>query len=219
MRTRSLPSALAALAAAVALAWAAAAHADDAPPLAQTEPPPSAPADPPAAAPPTFDPVASAEPPPRVPPPEPPREPSGRDNVAAYYTGLHIGVAPGFLFPVGGGKGGFVLSGGVGWGFDTGSIMLVPELATSFIFASDFLWTLTPGAKVVLPVSIVAPYVGGGAGPGWNGAEKKWGAALRAVAGFTVHPTPRLALGLGAQFETITGTDFRTLGPILTLSF
>lgn len=217
MRARSL---LPPLIAAAALAWTSGARAADSQPdPPPTDPAPPGPTEPPPASPPVFDPVATSEPPPRIPPPEPPREPSGRDNVAAYYTGLHIGVSPGFLFPVGGGKGGFVLSGGVGWGFDTGSVMLVPELETSFIFASDFLWTLTPGAKIAFPISIVAPYVAGGAGPGWDGAEQKWGAALRAAVGFTVHPTPRLALGLGAQFETITGTDFRTLGPILTLSF
>lgn len=184
------------------------------------EPEPPPPPDPAPAAPaPTFDPVVSVDPPPTPAPAPPPPEPSGRDHVAAYYTGFRFSIAPGFLFPVSGGKGGFVLSGGVHYGIDTGSILLVPELVTSFVFASDFVWTLTPGARFVFPISIFAPYLGGGAGPGYFGPESKWGAALRASAGFTIHPTPRLAFGLGAQYEMITGTDWKTLGPIITLAF
>jgi hypothetical protein len=188
---------------------------DPLPPPEVTPPPPVIPRDPE----PAPEVTVSPNPLPR-PPPEPPKEPSGRDNVAAYYTGFHIGIAPGFLFPVNGGSAGFVLSGVLGYGVDTDSVIVVPEVPTSFIFSDAFVWTLTPGAKLVVPIGWFAPYLGAGAGPGYVGGDvKKWGAALRGTVGFTLHPTRRFAIGLGGQYERITGTEFQSLGPIITLSF
>jgi hypothetical protein len=149
-----------------------------------------------------------------------PHAPTARERVVAYYTGVQIGIAPGIIFPTNGGDPGFLLSLYGGYGVETEPVILIPGLHLTGAWPSgEFIGTATPALKVVLPVGAFAPYVEGGAGPGYVSVLKKTGIALRAGAGFSVHPSSRFAIGAGISYETITGTDVSFLGPVLILSF
>ena len=144
----------------------------------------------------------------------------GRDRVVAYYTGLQIGIAPGFILPTKGGDIGFLLSLYGGYGVQAGSVVVIPGAhATGAWPPGVFIGTFTPSVKVVFPIGAFAPYIEGGAGPGYVSLDKQVGVALRVGAGFSVHPTSRFAIGAGAYYETIAGTDVSFLGPVLILSF
>jgi hypothetical protein len=160
-----------------------------------------------------------------VPEPEPappPRYegPTGRDRVVAYYTGVQIGIAPGVILPTNGGDVGFLLSLYGGYGFEAGSVILIPGAhATGAWPSGDFIGTFTPALKLVFPLGAFAPYIEGGAGPGYVSVGEKWGVAINAGAGFSVHPSSRFAIGAGVSYQTITGTDVSFIGPVLILSF
>lgn len=163
---------------------------------------------------------ASQPPPAEYAPPEIYRVPSARDRVVAYYTGLQLGISPGVIFPTKGGDPGFLLSVYGGYGFETGPVIIIPGIHVTGAWPENlFIGTVTPAVKLVYPLGAFAPYVEGGAGPGYVSDGKQWGAALRVEAGFSVHPSSRFAIGAGAAYETVTGTGISYLGPVLILSF
>ncbi|MBK6695506.1 MAG: hypothetical protein IPG50_25325 [Myxococcales bacterium] len=230
MRSRASSSLAAQLLASTALAaaglvWTApsAAQVSTEPPPGAATPGPSPASEPmpgapgatgtPAAAPARYDlPPAEAEP--------APQGPTARDRVVAYYTGLQLGISPGIIIPTNGGDPGFLLSLYGGYGIEAGSTVIIPGIrATGAWPSGEFIGTVLPGAKVVFPVGAFAPYVEGGVGPGYVSVGQKTGLALRAGLGFSVHPSSRFAIGLGAAYETITGTGVSWLGPVLILSF
>lgn len=186
-----------------------------------SEPPPEIPA-----APPRLNPV-----PPEPPPAprrqeeqeekEPPRS-EGRLLVSLYNTGFQWGIAPGVVFA--GGKAGFAMGLGFGYGFDLGSVILVPGVHLAGYFTDPNVYLGMPAFKLVLPIDRFAPFVEGGVGVGHvdgdassNGKE---GAALMAGGGFMIHFRP-VAFGAEATYQTITATSFDgfSVGPILAVGF
>ncbi len=146
--------------------------------------------------------------------------PTARDRVVAYYTGLQLGISPGIILPTRGGAIGFLLSLYGGYGIEAGSIVVIPGAHATGAWPPDvFIGTFTPTVKLVFPLGAFAPYIEGGAGPGYVSVGKQVGAALRVGGGFSVHPSARFAIGAGAYYETITGTGVSFIGPVLILSF
>jgi len=202
---------------------------------APTEPLP--PSTDPLAAPPAptpVDPAPAASPPPASPPPQnvdddlgrpPPPEPmsEGRAIVVAWNTGFQWGLAPGVVFA--GGKTSFFLGVRLGYGFDTGSVILVPGVRLAGYFTDPNVYLGMPVMKLVVPIDRFAPFVEAGAGVGHVSSASftpaETGAALLAGGGFMVHFTARFGLGVEANYTTITGTEFRGfgVGPILALAF
>ena len=210
--------------------------------LAQDQPPPL-PADPNAPAPDPRAPVTTA--PPGSPPPaptydapfmQPPSEPQapppseqpepmseGRRIVVAWNTGFQWGIAPGVFFQHG--DAAFALGLRFGYGFDTGSVIIVPGVRLAGYFATPNVYLGMPVMKLVYPIDRFAPFVEAGAGGGYvadtDEVPGKGGVALMAGGGFMVHFTIKFGLGVEANYETITGTGFHGIGvgPILALAF
>lgn len=197
--------------------------------LAQEPTPPLPPA--------TTAPAATPPPPPMyddpvVPPPEsqapPPEErpepmSEGRRIVVAWNTGFQWGIAPGVFIQHG--DAAFALGLRFGYGFDTGSVIIVPGVRLAGYFATPNVYLGMPVLKLVLPIDRFAPFVEAGAGGGYvadtDEVAAKGGVALMAGTGFMIHFTMRFGLGVEANYTTITGTDFHGIGvgPILALAF
>ena len=79
--------------------------------------------------------------------------------------------------------------------------------------------------KLVLPIDRFAPFLEAGAGVGYvsssNDVGAKTGVALLGGGGFMVHFSMKFGLGVEANYQAITGTDFKGfgIGPILALAF
>jgi len=80
------------------------------------------------------------------------------------------------------------------------------------------------------PIDRFAPFIEGGAGIGYvagydidtrTSVDAKTGVALLVGGGFMVHFTWKFGLGVEANYQTVTGTDFHGIGigPILALAF
>ena len=184
--------------------------------------PPAPPATPPA--PPIYHgPVMPAEPqaPPLEERPEPMSE--GRRIVVAWTTGFQWGIAPGVFIQHGDAS--FALGLRFGYGFDTGSVILVPGVRLAGYFATPNVYLGMPVMKLVVPIDRFAPFVEAGVGGGYvadtDEVPGKGGVSLMAGGGFMLYFTRRFGLGVEVNYETITGTDFHGIGvgPILALAF
>ena len=153
---------------------------------------------------------------------EPPMMSEGRMLVSLYNSGFHWGIAPGVVFSRG--KAGFALGLRFGYGFDTGSVILVPGVRLSGYFVDPNVYLGMPTFKLVLPIDRFAPFVEGGAGVGHvagaNSTPAETGAALMGGGGFMIHFS-RVAFGAEASYQVITGTPFKGfgVGPILAIGF
>lgn len=151
----------------------------------------------------------------------------GRRIVVAYNTGFQWGLSPGIVFS--GGKTSFFLGVRLGYGFDTGSVIVVPGVRLSAYFTDPNVYVGMPVVKLVYPIDRFAPFLEGGAGAGHvsgfdvrnESVEGKTGVALFAGLGFMMHFTARFGLGVEGTYQTITGTGFDGfgVGPILALGF
>ncbi len=147
----------------------------------------------------------------------------GRMLVSAYNSGFQWGLSPGVVFFQG--NAGFFLGLRFGYGFDTGSVIVVPGVRLAGFFVDPSVYMGLPVVKLVLPIDRFAPFVEGGVGLGHvtagDDAASKTGVALQGGGGFMVHVSPRFAIGAEASYQTITGTSFRGfgIGPILAIGF
>ncbi len=146
----------------------------------------------------------------------------GRLLVSLYNSGFQWGISPGIVFSRG--KAGFALGLNLGYGFDLGSVILVPGLRLAGYFVDPSVYLGMPTFKVVLPIDRFAPFVQGGVGIGHVDGDTKQpakeGAALMGGGGFMIHFRP-VAFGVEASYQTITGTSFRGfgVGPIIAIGF
>ena len=146
----------------------------------------------------------------------------GRALVSAYNSGFQWGIAPGVVFSRG--KAGFTVGLRLGYGFDTGPVILVPGVRLSGYFIDPNVYLGMPTFKLVIPIDRFAPFVEGGAGAGHVSADgatdAKTGMALMGGGGFMIHFT-RVAFGAEASYQVITGTGFKGfgVGPILAIGF
>jgi hypothetical protein len=190
------------------------------------QPPSMPPSSPPPYQPPVADPVAPTrsepEPAPR-PRDEEPEMSEGRRIVTIWNTGFQWGIAPGVI--ISGGEASFALGLRFGWGFDTGTFILVPGLRLVGYFSTPGVYMGMPIMKVVLPIDRFAPFLEAGAGMGYvskgdtSGAQT--GLAVLGGGGFMIHFTWKFGLGVEANYQVITGTEFKGfgVGPIIALAF
>jgi hypothetical protein len=139
--------------------------------------------------------------------------------VSLYNSGFQWGISPGVVFA--NGKAGFFLGLRLGYGFDVGSVILVPGIRVAGYFTDPNVYVGMPTFKIVFPIDRFAPFIEGGAGPGHVAADPgKTGAAVMGGGGFMIHFT-RIAFGAEASYQVITGTNFKGLsvGPILAFGF
>lgn len=193
------------------------------PELVPPEDPPPPPA-PPEPAP--TDPLPS-DPVPTVPPvdtaeeeaPPAPRMSEGRLLVSLYNSGFQWGLAPGVVFSAG--KAGFFLGLRLGYGIDTGPVIVVPGVRLAGFFLDPNVYLGMPVLKLIVPIDRFAPFVEGGTGVGHVSEPAGTGVALLGGGGFMVHVSPAFAIGAEANYQTITGTGFRGfgVGPILAIGF
>ena len=192
-------------------------------------PPPTTPSSEPPL-PPPVDPLS--EPPSPAPSepnaPEPEEMSEGRRIVVAYNTGFQWGLAPGVVFA--GGNASFFLGLRFGYGVDTGKVIVVPGVKLSAYFTDPNVYLGVPVIKLVYPIDHFAPFIEGGAGLGYvagydidprTSVDAKTGVALLVGGGFMVHFNWKFGLGVEANYQTVTGTDFHGfgIGPILALAF
>lgn len=187
-----------------------------APPAPTSSPAPIAPPDEPAPAP------IVAPPPPAEAEDEVPQMSEGRAIVVAWNTGFQWGLAPGVVFASG--RAGFSLGVRLGYGIDTGTVIVVPGVRLSATFLDPNIYQGMPVGKLVLPIDRFAPFVEGGAGLGHiagSDSPSATGAALYVGGGFMIHFTRSFALGAEASYQTITGTGFKGfgVGPIIAFAF
>lgn len=154
---------------------------------------------------------------------EEPAMSEGRRIVVAWNTGFQWGLAPGVILS--GGKASFALGLRFGYGFDTGTFILVPGVRLAGYFSSPGVYLGMPVMKLVLPIDRFAPFLEAGAGIGYISSGDRTGAqtglAVLGGGGFMVHFTMKFGLGVEANYQVITGTEFKGfgIGPILALAF
>jgi hypothetical protein len=216
---------------------------------------PAEPANEPPPLPPSSDPLAEPPSEPREPPPdlapplldeprtarsaaprrenepaaaEPEEMSEGRRIVVAYNTGFQWGLSPGVVFA--GSKASFVLGLRLGYGIDTGKVIVVPGVRLSAYFTDPNVYLGMPVMKLVYPIGHFAPFVEAGAGVGYiagydldsrTSVAAQTGVALLGGGGFMVHFGWKFGLGIEANYQTVTGTDFHGfgIGPILAIAF
>lgn len=160
----------------------------------------------------------NVEPPPPVRAPEPEPESEGRRLVGLYNRGFQWNLSPGVVFASG--KAGLALGVRLGYGIDTGPVIVVPGVKLTGIFLDPNVYVGLPVLKLVVPIDRVAPFIEGGVGVGHVGGEvAKTGAALQGGGGLVIHVSPAFAFGAEAGYQVITGTGFQgfTVGPILAI--
>lgn len=146
-------------------------------------------------------------------------EPEGRMLVARGNTGFQASVAPGVVIV--NGDAGFSLGVRVGYGFDTGSLILVPSGRFAGYFFDRTALAVMPSLKVILPIDRWAPFIEGGVGYGHVSDPSSNGAAYLAGGGLMVYIDPRFAVGAEAYYQGISGSDFNAVafGPSFAAAF
>jgi len=166
------------------------------------------------------EPTVTVQPSPTAPTANPPaaEETSpGRDRAAAFHAGFRWGLSPG-AYVASNGPVGFYMGARIGYGIDTGRLIVVPQVSLAAVFAKEAAASAIVGPRLVYPISFFAPFVEVGAGPGLVfGEPATTGAAVSGGGGFTLHPTDTFAIGVQAAYMRITKTDVSVLsvGPIL----
>lgn len=133
--------------------------------------------------------------------------------------GLRIGVGPTVLLPMrddGPYGGGLSLDGR--YGFRAGPTVLAPGgRANGYLISSRFIGAAMPTFRVTVPVGPLAPFLVGGLGPGVVTNPSEQGLALLGGGGLMIHVGRVFAFGAEATYQTITGTEFRSLalGPAI----
>lgn len=149
-------------------------------------------------------------------------EPTARDIVVAYNTGARFSIAPGIIIPTGSGRVGFSVSADFRYGFELGPVILGPGARLGGYFPSGSYGLLALGTfRLTVPLGPVAPYLLGGAGPGYLSEPAHTGLAYLGGGGLMIHIGRSFAFGAEASYLALTGSDFRTLfiGPTLLLAF
>jgi hypothetical protein len=149
-------------------------------------------------------------------------EPSAREIVVAYNTGLHFSIAPGVFIPTQGGRAGFSIAGEVRYGFELGPLILAPGVRVAAYFPEDVNIVTGLGTlRMTIPLGPFAPFIVGGAGPGYVSSPSHTGVAYIGGGGFMVHIGTHFGIGAEATYQAITGTQFAAIfvGPLLLIAF
>jgi hypothetical protein len=148
---------------------------------------------------------------------EPPPAPSERSLTARYSVGFHWSLAPGVA--VSSGKAAFSMGARFDYGFDTGSVIVVPGVDLAAFFLQPNVYVALPVCKLIMPVGWFAPFVEAGAGLGVEGSAASL--AVLGGGGFAIRPSPSFIIGAEGSYETLIGTPFGaiTFGPVFGLAF
>ena len=101
----------------------------------------------------------------------------------------------------------------------------MPGLRLAGYFSSRAVYLGMPIMKVVLPIDRFAPFFEAVAGVGYigtgDGTPSQTGVAVLGGGSFMIHFTWKFGLGVEANYQAITGTEFRGfgVGPIVALAF
>jgi hypothetical protein len=117
-----------------------------------------------------------------------------------------------------------------GYGVDTGSVIVVPGIRVSAYFTDPNVYLGMPVMKLVYPIDRFAPFVEAGAGVGHvagfeidrrTSVAAQTGIALLAGGGFMLHFSWKFGLGVEANYQNVTGTEFHgfSVGPIIAIAF
>jgi hypothetical protein len=146
-------------------------------------------------------------------------EEEGESAAMSKNRGLRVGLAPVLLLPTDRGPmgGGLELDGR--YGIKAGPTVIAPGgMLSGYVISARPIGTAMPTVRLTLPVGPLAPFVMGGIGGGWLGNPKESGLAVMGGGGLAIHLGRILALGLEVSYQTITGTEFRSLafGPVIS---
>jgi hypothetical protein len=133
--------------------------------------------------------------------------------------GLRVGLAPVLLIPTDRGPmgGGLELDGR--YGIKAGPTVLAPGgMLAGYIISLRPVGIAMPTARLTLPAGPLAPFIMGGVGGGWLGNPAQNGLAVMGGGGMAVHFWRIVAIGAELSYQTITGTEFRSLalGPVIS---
>jgi hypothetical protein len=133
--------------------------------------------------------------------------------------GLRVGLAPVLLIPTDRGPmgGGLELDGR--YGIKAGPTVLAPGgMLAGYIISLRPVGIAMPTARLTLPAGPLAPFIMGGVGGGWLGNPAQNGLAVMGGGGIAVHFWRIVAIGAELSYQTITGTEFRSLalGPVIS---
>jgi hypothetical protein len=149
--------------------------------------------------------------------PKKPRASEGRRLAVIANKKLQLLLTPGIVFVRE--NAGVFLGIRAGWGFDLGSVIIVPGIRLAGYLTNPAAYVGMPIGKVILPLGRFAPFIEAGAGIGHVTGPRETSASLLGGGGFMVHFSEAIGLGVGASYEVITSTAFDALGvgPILGL--
>jgi hypothetical protein len=134
-------------------------------------------------------------------------------------TGLVTGLGFGLLIADEGSLGvGVELAGR--YGIPAGPVIVAPgALLGGSYLQSRFIGDLLGTFRVTLPLGPLAPFVQGGAGPGFITNPGEGGLAWLGGGGLMIHFGSVLTLGAEVNYQGITGTDYKALsiGPTIVI--
>jgi hypothetical protein len=117
-------------------------------------------------------------------------------------------VSPGAYFPTGDGSAGFALSDHIGYGLNAGPLVISPGLSVPFYFVPEnFTLAVLGEAQIHVPVSIISPYVVGGAGYGFATGAGTSGFSYRVGGGLMVYASKTLGIGAEATFGKLDSAE------------
>lgn len=137
-------------------------------------------------------------------------------------VGLRTQLGPVLLIPTDGGPMGGGLDFGLRYGIEAGPLVIGPGArAAGYFISRRFIGDAMPTVRLTLPAGPFAPFVEGGVGIGGLSNPGESGAAIMAGGGLMIHFGNIIAVGARATYETITGTEFKTLalGPSIQFGF
>ncbi|AKV00593.1 hypothetical protein AKJ09_07256 [Labilithrix luteola] len=139
-----------------------------------------------------------------------------RDWAVYGNLGGQTSVTPGIVF-VSGNVGGS-LNARLGWGFDTGRILFVPNLQFASYFYETTAVVAMVATKFVLPLRTWSTFVEAGIGMGHVDNPQNTGAAYVGGGGVVYHLSPVLAVGGEIHYQGISSASFNalSLGPMLS---
>lgn len=135
-------------------------------------------------------------------------------------SGPGFSASPGAYFPSRGNTG-LGIDATADYGIPVSPFVVAPGGRFSAYFGGNGAITGMPMAEAMLPIGEVVPYLRAGAGIGHANGPNDNGLALMGGGGVKVHVTRDASVGIDATYETVTGTDFRSLaiGPRAELRY
>lgn len=135
--------------------------------------------------------------------------------------GFKIGIGPTILFPM---RDGGPFGGGLNidgrYGIQAGPTVLAPgAMLAGYFISARLIGLAMPTFRVTVPAGPLAPFVVGGVGFGGISNPNETGLALLGGGGLMIHFGSICAIGVEVTYETITGTEFKSIAVGPAISF